>query len=223
MEGLGKTLIGSDYVNGLSDEELATFIKVGRQVTDPLNTTGVMMPANGGNPTLDDEKLMDVVQYIRSLNTDKSTSAAVVPTAVPTAEGGTPAPTTEPVAFAPINVNALVAPTSIAGETSQEATEPTSSPETSDVQAAPADGGTLYNQTCAGCHGLNGAGVSMVAQPLINSQLFNDRDGMGLLQFMTAAVTTESGFPHPERGGNFALTDDDMLAIIIYMYSLPGQ
>lgn len=68
VTGLGKTLVGSDFVNSSSDTDLVAFLKVGRSTSDPLNTTGVDMPPKGGNPSLDDEDLLDIVAYIRSLN-----------------------------------------------------------------------------------------------------------------------------------------------------------
>jgi len=40
---------------------------VGRDPSDPLNTTGIGMPSKGGNPSLSDEDLQDVVSYIRSI------------------------------------------------------------------------------------------------------------------------------------------------------------
>lgn len=68
ITGLGKSLVDSEFVHGLSDAELIDFIKVGRPVWDPENTTGVDMPALGGNPTLTDDDLVAVVAYIRSLS-----------------------------------------------------------------------------------------------------------------------------------------------------------
>src|SRR5512134_2046157 len=41
IAGLGKDLTTSTFVAGLSDADLATFIKTGRPTSDPLNTTGV--------------------------------------------------------------------------------------------------------------------------------------------------------------------------------------
>ncbi len=68
IEGLGKDMTTSDFIAGLSDEELVEFIKTGRDTGDPANTTGVAMPPKGGNPTLTDEQLMDIVAYIRSIH-----------------------------------------------------------------------------------------------------------------------------------------------------------
>ena len=68
IPGLGKTLVGSDFANGLSDAALVEFIKTGRPIDDPLNTTEVEMPPRGGNSELSDEDLGDIVAFIRSLN-----------------------------------------------------------------------------------------------------------------------------------------------------------
>jgi mono/diheme cytochrome c family protein len=68
IKGLGKPLIGSTFFNGHTDAELLAFLHTGRPVTNPLNTTGVTMPARGGRPDLTDTDLKNVITYIRSLN-----------------------------------------------------------------------------------------------------------------------------------------------------------
>ncbi len=68
VEGLGKPFSGSAFIAAQSDEELVAFIKVGRSTSDPDNTTGVDMPAKGGNPALTDEDIADIVAYIRTVN-----------------------------------------------------------------------------------------------------------------------------------------------------------
>jgi mono/diheme cytochrome c family protein len=67
VTGLGKDMTTSEFIAGKSDEELVEFIKVGRPTDDPLNTTGVAMLPKGGNPSLSDEDLYDIVAYIRTL------------------------------------------------------------------------------------------------------------------------------------------------------------
>lgn len=67
IEGLGKDMTTSEFVKGLSDKELLAFIKVGRSMSDPANTTGVDMPLKGGNPTLNDDDIMDIIAYMRTL------------------------------------------------------------------------------------------------------------------------------------------------------------
>jgi disulfide bond formation protein DsbB len=70
LPGLGKPLTTSEFVGSLSDEELLDFIKTGRPASDPLNTSGVLMPPKGGNASLTDEQLQAIIAYIRSIRTD---------------------------------------------------------------------------------------------------------------------------------------------------------
>jgi disulfide bond formation protein DsbB len=67
LPNLGKDLTTSEFVASQSDADLVNFIKTGRPIGDPLNTTGVEMPARGGNPALTDQDLADVVAYLRTL------------------------------------------------------------------------------------------------------------------------------------------------------------
>ncbi len=67
IEGLGKDMTTSEFIADMSDSELVDFIKVGRDAGDPDNTTGVAMLPKGGNPTLTDEQLFDIVAYVRSI------------------------------------------------------------------------------------------------------------------------------------------------------------
>lgn len=69
IKGLGKPLVGSVFFNSLSDDDLLKFLQIGRPVNDPLNTTGVAMPARGGRPSLTNDDLRNVIVYLRSLNT----------------------------------------------------------------------------------------------------------------------------------------------------------
>ena len=68
IEGLGKPWVGSEFINGSSDDELVAFLQVGRPSDDPLNTTGIAMLPRGGNPSLTDADLADLVAYMRALN-----------------------------------------------------------------------------------------------------------------------------------------------------------
>ncbi|MBZ0309657.1 MAG: cytochrome c, partial [Anaerolineae bacterium] len=67
VAGLGKDLVGSEFVHSLSDADLLTFVKTGRPIWDAANTTGIDMPPKGGNPGLTDEELMNIITYLRSV------------------------------------------------------------------------------------------------------------------------------------------------------------
>jgi disulfide bond formation protein DsbB len=63
----GKDLTQSVFTKGLDDDALLEFLKRGRDPGDPSNTTGVAMPPKGGNPALSEDDLLDVIAYLRSL------------------------------------------------------------------------------------------------------------------------------------------------------------
>jgi len=67
LPSLGKDLTTSAFAKGLSDKDLVAFVIKGRPSSDPANTTGVDMPARGGNPALTENDLYDIVAYIRTL------------------------------------------------------------------------------------------------------------------------------------------------------------
>ena len=68
VQGLGKNMTTSTFIAGLDDTQLLEFVKKGRDTGDPLNTTGVAMPPKGGNPALDDTKLLDIIAYVRTIH-----------------------------------------------------------------------------------------------------------------------------------------------------------
>jgi disulfide bond formation protein DsbB len=68
VEGLGKPFTTSEFLLTVDDQELLEFIKTGRPISHPDNTTGVDMPPKGGNPALTDEQLLDIIAYIRTLH-----------------------------------------------------------------------------------------------------------------------------------------------------------
>jgi mono/diheme cytochrome c family protein len=68
LPGLGKDLTTSEFIADQTDAQLVEFLKVGRPASDPANTTGVDMPPKGGNPALDDQDIVDIVAYLRSIH-----------------------------------------------------------------------------------------------------------------------------------------------------------
>ena len=67
LPGLGKDMTTSTFVKGLGDDQFLDFLKKGRPASDPANTTKVDMPPKGGNTSLTDQDMYDVIAYIRSL------------------------------------------------------------------------------------------------------------------------------------------------------------
>ncbi len=70
---LGKDLVASTFLRDMKDDEaLISFLAKGRSTGDPLNTTKVDMPPRGGNPSLNDDRLFQVVSYLRWLQKQPS-------------------------------------------------------------------------------------------------------------------------------------------------------
>ncbi|MFT7585878.1 MAG: mono/diheme cytochrome c family protein [Cellvibrionaceae bacterium] len=67
VENLGKPFTTSDFIRGKTDQSLQAFIEEGRAADDPDNTTGIAMLPKGGNPTLSDDDILDIIAYIRTL------------------------------------------------------------------------------------------------------------------------------------------------------------
>jgi mono/diheme cytochrome c family protein len=67
LPGRGKNLVTSEFVGAQNDQDLVEFLKVGRPADDPLNTTGVRMPAMGPKRGLTDQDLYNIVAYLRTL------------------------------------------------------------------------------------------------------------------------------------------------------------
>ncbi len=67
VEGLGKNWTTSEFIKSKTDHELLEFIKVGRPIDDPLSDGIAPMPARGGDTTLTDEDLSNVIVYMRTL------------------------------------------------------------------------------------------------------------------------------------------------------------
>lgn len=66
VAGQGRDIRSSEFIQSRDDLELVAYIKVGRTIGDPLNTTGMAMPPKGGNPLLTDQDLIHVVAYVRN-------------------------------------------------------------------------------------------------------------------------------------------------------------
>jgi disulfide bond formation protein DsbB len=197
IPGLGKDLIDSTFVHGLSDEALLQFIIAGRDPSDPANTTGIPMPARGGNPSLTDDQLRSVIAFLRT----ESGSA-------PNIEQAQAAPPTEVVQVAPTftpvpRLEATILPTTIP------------------VTPQPFSAEAAYDWSCAGCHGADGSGNEPFAGSITGSELLTD--SQALLDFLIGAhppVDPAVDYPHPSRGGYPELTDEQLNAVIDYLKGL---
>ena len=67
MPNQGVNLRISKFIAACSDEQLVSFLKTGREAKDPTSLVGRLMPPRGGNGSLDDTGLGDIVAFLRQL------------------------------------------------------------------------------------------------------------------------------------------------------------
>jgi mono/diheme cytochrome c family protein len=68
IDGLGLPLAPNIFVADHSLDALAESVKHGRSASDPDSSTDGGMPPKGGNPSLDDQDLLDVAAYLKAQN-----------------------------------------------------------------------------------------------------------------------------------------------------------
>ena len=88
-----------------------------------------------------------------------------------------------------------------------------------------AEGETEYQKTCSACHGADAMGVENLGRTLIGSQFVTERTDAELLEYVKVGRTVddplnETGIAMPPKGGNPALTDDQINAIIAYIRTI---
>ncbi len=67
ISGVGVGLTHNDFIVTHSERELVEFIIEGRTVGAPDNRSGLTMPPSGGNPSLSEQNLYDIVAFLRTL------------------------------------------------------------------------------------------------------------------------------------------------------------
>jgi mono/diheme cytochrome c family protein len=200
VTGLGRDLVRSTFVRDSSDKALFEMIDQGRPADHPLNATKVPMPPRGGNSGLSDEDISAIVHYLRGLQDPRRMPELPAYVAKP------PAPPSEQE-----KASALAA----AG----------GDPELAEYIAS---GSKLYASTCVACHGADGIGVTGNGKPLAGSDFVRSMDDEALLAFIQRGRSptdpqNTTGIAMPPKGGNPALSEDDMLDIIAYLRTLPGN
>lgn len=204
IQGLGKNLITSEFVTGLDDDGLVQFLVVGRLPGDLLNTTGLPMPPRGGNPAMTDAQLFEVVAYLRSARAEQDLGVV----------GGGVQPQPPRVETVVEEPFALPGPVAAAAVSAGREAVP---------YRAVYTAAESYALSCAGCHGLDGHGVAGFGTNLFESDLWGD--GAALLAFLTndaPPISPLEGYPHPTRGTYPVLTNQEVLELIGYLYSLDG-
>ena len=195
LPNLGKNLVESEFVAGLTDEELVQFISTGRPIWDALNTTGIDMPPKGGNPAMTTEDIQAVIAYIRSLSANNVPANEPAATSIPEA-------TVEPVGSAE-TVSIVYDPALVARGESQF-------------------------MLCAACHGADARGLPNLGKNLVESEFVAGLTDEELVLFISTGrpiwdALNTTGIDMPPKGGNPAMTTEDIQAVIAYIRTLSAN
>ncbi len=88
-----------------------------------------------------------------------------------------------------------------------------------------ADGSELFVATCSSCHGADATGLPGLGKALTASDFVAGMSDTELVAFITEGrpadhPDNEAGVAMPPKGGNPALSDDDLLDIVAFLRTL---
>lgn len=98
--------------------------------------------------------------------------------------------------------------------------------EVEEVHAGDAVAGEAkFQQACLACHGADGKGMPNLGKDLTSSEFVKDQTDAELLAFVKIGrpagdPLNTQGIDMPPKGGNPALTDDDIMNIIAFVRTL---
>lgn len=103
--------------------------------------------------------------------------------------------------------------------------EPTTPPPTEAPQGDAAAGEQKYSQSCSSCHGADAKGVPGVGKDLTSGDFVPNKSDDEFLTFVkngrpSGDPDNTTGIDMPPKGGNPALSDEDILDIIAYIRSI---
>ena len=86
-------------------------------------------------------------------------------------------------------------------------------------------GESLYQGTCSACHGPDAKGLPALGKDLTTSEFTQDSSDQELVDFVkegrpVSHPENTQGIDMPPKGGNPALSDEDILNIIAYLRTL---
>lgn len=86
-------------------------------------------------------------------------------------------------------------------------------------------GQELFESTCMACHGPGGTGIEGLGKPFVASEFIQSQDEQQLLNFIKLGRAADdpdntTGIAMLPKGGNPALSDEEITDIIAYLRSL---
>jgi len=208
---MGKDLVDGYFANHTNDPSLINFIKTGRDIADPSNTTKMPMPARGGRVDYTDQDITDIVAFVRSLQDPRRITAPVPDVKVATLDAEP-----EPVIARADPV------TQVAGGAGDM---PLVIPASTGLDPDAIGRGKRVFASCMACHGKSGTGIPRTGANLIDSVFIKNKSDAELLAFIKKG--RQPGEPEsrlqlamPAKGGNPSLTDEKLKDVIVYIRSL---
>lgn len=109
-----------------------------------------------------------------------------------------------------------------------ESNDSSSEDNSSSSEADAKSGADIYNGLCVACHGADATGVEGLGKNLIESEFVASMTDAELVAFIAEGRPAShedntTGVDMPPRGGNPALTDDDLLSVVAYVRELIGK
>lgn len=214
ISGVGKPLINSEFIRGRSDQELLDFIIQGRQPWDADNTTGVAMPARGGQG-MTDQVLINIIAYVRVLDghvpEDKTAASA--------SDGSSAsavASTTDQTDSPPIDENhdPIVAIDLVAGGSDSDSEDV--------AEEDPGrDGEALYTALC------EADDASQAMCDFLVEQIAGGADEARITDLLTNGsspfdTSIPAGIFVPQRGGQLFLSDPEIRTLTVHLFGLAG-
>lgn len=186
---IGKPLRNSAYVQESTHEELIEIVTKGRAPSDPLNTSGALMPARGARG-LSDGEIERVVYYLRAIQDPDAPTATM---------------------------DAWIIDRDDPASTAVAAVELTNHP-----------GYQLFLASCAACHGQGAEGIEGSGLPLSTSGFIRSKSDKEMVTFIKMGrpmwdENNVTGLDMPPKGGNPAITDEEIQQITTYLREVQKQ
>jgi mono/diheme cytochrome c family protein len=101
----------------------------------------------------------------------------------------------------------------------------TAAPAAAGPAGDPVKGQALYGGTCTSCHGPEATGITGLGKDLTTSTFLTEMSDAEMVQFLQTGRPASdplntTGIDMPPRGGNPALSDQDLADIISYLRSI---
>lgn len=122
---------------------------------------------------------------------------------------------------------ALLVVTACGGGGDDAGDDPTTTAPTAQGTGIVEEGERLFDKTCIACHGEGGKGVDGLGKPLRASEFLGGMTEEAVAAFLAVGrpssdALNTTGIDMPPKGGNPALSDQDLADIAAYLLSLQG-